>query len=120
MNRSSALLAIGIALLGGVTGCSSRLNASGQQVQASSSRRPYALVGTWHYEASDIRTHQAIDLVLNADGTYTKTLSSVVDGTPYGGTHSGTWTADGMSVHLSGDGQWPAYTHDLSTFRKMS
>ena len=57
--------------------------------------------------------------MLRGDGTYTKTLEARVNGAPYGGTHDGTWSARGTTVYLSGDGNWPHITHDLSEFRKV-
>jgi hypothetical protein len=86
-------------------------------VQSSEDSRA-RLAGTWRYATRDASTSQKITLVLRGDGTYTKTLEARVNAADYGGTHSGTWTAKGMVVHLSGDGNWPAYTHDLSTFTK--
>jgi hypothetical protein len=76
------------------------------------------LAGTWRYQTRDATTSQRIVLILRSDGSYTKTLDARVNGANYGGTHSGTWTANGTVVSLSGDGNWPAYTHDLSTFQK--
>lgn len=78
------------------------------------------LAGTWIREKSDSYTYQKITLVLRSDGTYTKTLVARVNGAPYGGTHSGNWTARGSMVHLSGDGNWPAVDHDLSEFQRAS
>ena len=77
------------------------------------------LAGTWDYERSDAGGQEKITLILRADHSYTKTLEANVQGSHYGGTHSGTWTARGMVVSLSGDGNWPPYTHDLSLFRKI-
>ena len=78
------------------------------------------LVGTWHYEGGDSGGQQKIDLELRSDGTYSKTLVAYVRGHRYGGQHEGTWTAQGSMVHLSGDGNWPPYDHDLSLFRKTN
>ena len=79
------------------------------------------LAGTWEGQGlSDSRARQFITLELRADGTYTKTLDSVVDGKHYGGTHSGTWKfLSSRQVFLSGDGNWPSYTQDLSLLRKV-
>ena len=79
---------------------------------------PDQLVGTWVREKSDANTYQKITLTLRGDGTYTKALEARVNGAPYGGTHDGTWSARGSVVYLSGDGNWPRITHDLSEFRK--
>ena len=76
-------------------------------------------VGTWEMESGDSGAHQKITLALRADNTYSKTLEARVGGSPYGGTHEGTWTAKGTVVNLSGDGKWPPYSHDLSQFRKI-
>ncbi len=78
-----------------------------------------SLIGTWHFSGGDLSAQQTIDLALRADGTYTKTLSANVRGAHYGGTHSGTWTASGTVVYLSGDGNWPAVSHDLSRFTRV-
>lgn len=78
-----------------------------------------SLVGAWHFSGGDLSAHQTIDLELRGDGTYTKEFSATVQGAPYGGTHSGTWTARGMVVYLSGDGNWPAVSHDLSRFTRV-
>jgi hypothetical protein len=77
------------------------------------------LAGTWEYVGGDGGGQQKITLILRSDQTYTKTLDATVNGAHYGGTHSGTWTSEGMTVRLSGDGNWPPYTHDLSAFRKV-
>jgi hypothetical protein len=77
------------------------------------------LQGTWEYNGGDAGGQQKITLILRSDHSYTKTLEAHVQGANYGGTHSGTWTADGKIVHLSGDENWPPYTHDLSLFRKV-
>src|SRR3954454_6813515 len=60
--------------------------------------------GTWQKEIHDNRSVAVTTLILRSDGTYKKTLKSVVDGKNYGGTHEGRWTAEGNAVHLSGDG----------------
>jgi hypothetical protein len=108
------LLTILIAVL--APGCSASAE-RGVAVQEGSDSRS-RLVGTWRYETADDRTYQKITLNLNGNGTYTKTLDARVDGAKYGGTHSGTWTASGTVVALSGDGHFPAITHDLATFTK--
>jgi len=77
------------------------------------------LVGTWEYDGGDAGAQQKITLILRSDHSYTKTLEAHVQGANYGGTHSGTWTANGKVVRLSGDDNWPPYTHDLSLFRKL-
>lgn len=94
-------------------------------VSDASSRAP--LVGLWVQESSSAVTYSRIDLLLRADGSYTKRLltrtpmmtgGQLGSGPSIGGTHSGTWTAYGTIVHLSGDGNWPAYQHDLRLFTK--
>jgi len=91
--------------------------AMGNLVQSSQDDRA-RLAGTWRYATSDANTSQKITLTLRSDGTYSKMLDARVNGASYGGTHDGTWTARGMVVSLSGDGNWPALTHDLSSFTK--
>lgn len=76
------------------------------------------LAGVWIRVRSDGSTYQKITLILREDGTYTKTLEARVNGSNYGGTHQGTWTARGTVVSLSGDGNWPALTHDLAEFQR--
>jgi hypothetical protein len=97
-------------------GCSASAE-RGTSAQSGADSRS-GLVGTWKYQTSDGPTYQAITLTLKSDGTYTKTLDAQVGGAKYGGTHSGTWTASGTVVALSGDGNFPAFTHDLATFTK--
>lgn len=80
---------------------------------------PYQLVGTWESDESTSRTQKHVELFLRGDGTYTKILAARVDGLPYGGTHDGTWTNQGMLVYLSGDGNWPATTEDLRNMQKV-
>ncbi len=77
------------------------------------------LVGTWEFQGGEGSAEQKITLTLRRDHSYTKTLEASVNGVPYGGTHSGTWNADGMNVRLSGDGNWPPYTHNLSSFHRV-
>jgi hypothetical protein len=86
------------------------------------------LVGTWVQESASAVNYTRIEITLRADGTYTKTLIArtpmthggyVGSGPSLGGTHSGTWTANGMIVNLSGDGNWPPYQHDLRLFRRQ-
>jgi hypothetical protein len=86
------------------------------------------LAGTWRYESASGVGYTEIVLVLKADGTYTKHLKfrtpamysgAVGSGPTGGGEHSGTWTATGTVVSLSGDGNWPASTHDLSEFHRV-
>ena len=79
------------------------------------------LVGRWEGQGlSDSGAKQYVVLELRADSTYTKTLDAVVNGQRYGGTHSGTWKSRGsFQIHLSGDGNWPAYTQDLKSLRKV-
>lgn len=86
--------------------------------EARSDCKSSPLLGKWRYEHSDYSASETIDLVLRSDCTYTKTLDARVQGSHYGGTHDGTWTAEGTTVHLSGDGNWPPYSHDLSKFQK--
>ncbi len=82
------------------------------------------LVGSWVGGAGDGGAAYVVELELHADGTYKKTLTAKTnnaDGSHsgYGGSHSGTWKAKGSVVYLSGDGNWPPYSHDLSKFRKV-
>jgi hypothetical protein len=78
------------------------------------------LVGVWEGDGpSDSSAQQHTILELRADHTYTKTLNATVNGAHYGGTHSGTWTARGMIVDLSGDGNYPAYSQNLHSMRKV-
>jgi len=109
------------ALLLAATGCGS--SPSGAPYSRSSADAPSnrkALAGTYYYEGGDSGGYQKITLTLRSDGTYTKVLNAAVPGlSGLGGTHSGTWTASGTSVTLSGDGNFPAFTHDLSAFRKI-
>lgn len=110
------LASLAVLAFGTAAGCSLAAE-RGTSVQSSRDDRA-RLAGTWRYESNDPGAHQRVLLVLRADGTYTKTLDAVVNGSKYGGKHDGTWTARGMEVRLSGDGNWPAYTHDLSTFQR--
>ncbi len=88
--------------------------------QAQSHESADPLVGVWEGDGpSDARARQHTVLELRADHTYTKTLRASVDGVDYGGTHSGTWTARGMTVDLSGDGHYPASTQDLRALQKV-
>lgn len=75
------------------------------------------LVGTWIFQTGDAGASYRITLELRADGTYTKTLETNVS---VGGTHSGTWSNRGSVVYLSGDGNWPASSHDLAKFHRVS
>lgn len=109
-------MAVVTALFGGSAGCHALT--AGAEVQAESAAAN-ALVGTWKGTAGDSYAHQYVTLELRGDGTYTKTLSAAVGGSNYGGTHEGTWKANGMTVYLSGDGNWPPYSHDLSKFQKV-
>ena len=84
-----------------------------------SAQSPNQLVGIWESYTSTSRTQKHVVIELREDGSYTKTLAASVDGQRYGGTHSGTWTSEGMLVHLSGDGNWPATTEDLRTMQKV-
>lgn len=86
------------------------------------------LAGTWRYESASAVGYQEIVLELKADGTYTKQLKfrtptmysgMVGSGPTGGGEHSGTWTATGTVVSLSGDRRWPASSHDLSGFQRV-
>jgi hypothetical protein len=78
------------------------------------------IVGVWEGDGpNDARAQQHTVLELRPDHTYTKTLRATVDGVNYGGTHSGTWTARGMIVDLTGDGNYPAYSQDLRSMHKV-
>jgi hypothetical protein len=101
--RKIANVLLGLALVLGL------LTACGSQSKLS---------GSWHYEGGDGGGREVIDLDLSSDDTYTKTLDAVVGSSQYGGTHEGTWTADGNLVHLSGGGKWPPFDHDLSSFQR--
>ena len=93
----------------------------GAPAQAQSQDATDQLVGVWEGDGlSDARAQQHTVLELRPDHTYTKTLRAMVDGVPYGGTHSGRWTAHGMIVDLSGDGNNPAYSQDLRSLHKVS
>lgn len=76
-------------------------------------------------DQNDMITASTTMLILRSDGSYTKQFGAVVGrgiGTAsggYGGTHNGRWTSEGNLVHLSGDGNWPSYTEDLSLFRQV-
>lgn len=120
MKKKCFAMATVAALLGlfGTLACKSA-NAGTGMAFANSSSDESDLVGTWQYEGGDAGGQQKITLTLRADHSYTKTLDANVQGSHYGGTHSGTWSARGMVVDLSGDGNWPPYTHDLSSFRKV-
>jgi len=108
-------------LLSNRVGCSQQANSTPILVAADNRQD---LVGTWVGGAGDGGGSYVVELELHADGTYKKTLTARVsnpDGTGngYGGSHNGTWTAKGSVVYLSGDGNWPPYSHDLSKFRKV-
>jgi hypothetical protein len=75
-----------------------------------------SLVGKWVFVKGDAGATYRITLILRGNGGYTKTLETNIGA---GGTHSGTWTSEGTVVHLSGDGNWPAYSHDLAQFQKV-
>jgi hypothetical protein len=103
-----------------------------QQMQASAKLQPNGetnseLIGTWVYEDAGSVHYTRIEITLRPDGTYTKTLQGRTPGWGgggtgiggLGGTHQGRWTAKGMVVDLSGDGNWPQSTHDLSSFRRV-
>jgi hypothetical protein len=85
------------------------------------------LIGTWVYEDAGSVHFTRIEITLRPDGTYTKTLGARTPGWGgggkgiggLGGTHQGRWTSSGMVVYLSGDGNWPQSTHDLSGFRRV-
>ena len=87
-----------------------------------------SLAGVWVSEESSAVYYKRIELTLRADGTYTKTLKARTSGyggagtvgaPSLGGTHSGRWSASGMVVHLSGDGNWPAAVHNLAEFQRV-
>jgi len=90
-----------------------------QLLQAAQDDQASRLAGTWQKEVSDAYTSATTILTLRSDKTYTKVFRSKVGGAPYGGTHDGTWTANGMVVQLSGDGNWPATRENLREFRKL-
>lgn len=113
-NRRLILIRGAIALVGSVAAC---LPQSAEQVQGAHDAWS-RLAGTWRYETGDLTTFQRIVLILRDDGSYTKSLEARVNGVQYGGTHNGSWTARGMVVRISGDNKWPAFTHDLSDFRR--
>lgn len=80
------------------------------------------LAGTWRYESASLSHYEEVVLTLRDDGTYTKRLKgrmSSMSSATAGGEHNGFWKANGMQVHLSGDGNWPAFTHDLRTFQRI-
>jgi hypothetical protein len=81
------------------------------------------LSGLWRFESSSLSHYEEIVLTLRDDGTYTKKftgrMSSWSGGPTGGGTHDGSWQANGMVVRLSGDGNWPGSTHDLRSFQKL-
>ena len=80
----------------------------------------------WLKSDGDMIAGHSTLLSLRADGTYTKQFGASVGGGlasvsgSFGGTHEGTWTQEGQFLHLSGDGNWPAYTEDLRLFRRLS
>jgi hypothetical protein len=116
-NRAFTIPVLISTMVGGA--CGNLQSAAGNtRMVAQASDDSTRLVGTWRYSTSDANTSEKISLVLRDDGTYTKTLDAKVNGVPYGGTHSGKWTARGLVVSLSGDGNWPPYTHDLARFQK--
>jgi hypothetical protein len=87
-----------------------------------------SLAGVWFSEVASAVQYKRIDLTLRPDGTYTKTFTARTSGwggagtvgaPSLGGTHTGRWTANGMMVHLSGDGNWPASDHNLAEFRRV-
>jgi len=72
---------------------------------------------TWIKRISDKNSSATTTLVLRTDGTYTKNLDASAKGA-FGGVHHGQWRQDGSRIHLSGDGNWPAYTEDLGLFQR--
>lgn len=74
------------------------------------------VAGTWTGGKCDPGACYQIILELRADGTYTKQLKTNIG---VGGAHSGTYRVRGTVVYLSGDGNWPPYSHDLSQFQKV-
>ncbi len=87
-----------------------------------------SLAGVWVSEVASAVYYKRIELTLRPDGTYTKTFTARTSGyggagtvgaPSLGGTHSGRWTADGLVVHLSGDGNWPPFDHNLAEFQKV-
>lgn len=77
----------------------------------------------WRNGTFDDRTASNTILVLRSDGTYTKHFGAAVGGFPvsgnFGGTHEGTWHAEGSRIFLSGDGNWPPYIEDLQNFTQL-
>lgn len=120
MKKRCFAMATVVVLLGffGTVGCE-RANGGAGAALANSRSDEGDLAGTWEYEGGDGGGQEKITLILRADHSYTKKLESTAQGSRYGGIHSGTWTARGMVVSLSGDGNWPPYRHDLSSFRKI-
>lgn len=92
-------------------------NALTHNTMETNSNQADGLVGVWEFTKGDIGATYVIVLDLKADGSYTKQLRTSIGA---GGTHSGTWKYRGAVVYLSGDGNWPPISHDLSTFTKVS
>ena len=97
--------------------CTSTLAMSGTNEGLLVSTDDTWAVGTWQGGYGDAGATYRVTLTLNGDGTYRKTLATNIG---VGGAHSGTWSLKGTTVYLSGDGNWPPYSHDLSTFLKVS
>ena len=85
------------------------------------------LIGTWVYEDAGSVHYTRIEITLRPDGTYAKTLQARTPGWGgggsgiggLGGTQQGRWTATETVVHLSGDGNWPQSSYDLSSFKRV-
>lgn len=78
--------------------------------------RPAELVGTWETDGGG----RSVRLELRADGTYSELVGLPSAGMMVPGT--GTWTASGSVVSLSGSGTpdgWQPHTRDLGDFSKV-
>jgi hypothetical protein len=88
--------------------------------QTKSRHAVHQLIGVWKGNGpNNVSAKQHTVLELRRDHTYTKTFRATVDAVDYGGTHSGRWTARGMIVDLSGDGNYIGYSQDLRSMRKV-
>jgi hypothetical protein len=117
MRKTAILVALMTVRVGGVGWAAAPMTF---QTLAQSSGVDQSLVGKWVGGAGDGGGSYVVELELRSDGTYMKTLTAKTsDGAGYGGKHRGTWKSRGKQLFLSGDGNWPPYSHDLSTFRKV-
>ncbi len=71
----------------------------------------------WLKTAGDNSAFSTTTLILRSDGTYTKKLEASLQGV-FGGIHLGRWTQQGDILHLSGDGNWPPCTENLTLFHR--